>query len=582
MQRRALASVCAVLFLTFLDNTVISVALPNIQTSLTSGIQQLQWIVDGYMLAFAALMLTGGTLGDLFGRKRVMLGGVGLFCGGSILAAVASSNGTLIAGRVVMGVGAAASEPGTLSVLRHVFPEERARTRALAVWAAVSGAALALGPIVAGLIISVSDWRAVFWFNLAFGVLAFVAAALTVPETADREGRRFDLPGTLLGVATVTAATFGIIEGEIVGFGMWWVDLLFALAIGLGVAFVASERRAADPVLKLEFFRDRSFSSANLAAFVANWGVIAVFFFISFYLQLIANIPPAQIALQFASMAAAMWIAAAVASVWIPRAGTAAPLALGCVLSGVGILLVDAVLGPNVGIASLGWALAIVGLGFGLAFTAMTSAVLTAVPPERSGMAASTINTSRELGGVFGTAVLGAILNAQVTGSLAHKLVKLGIPADFRAVVIQAVTHGGVPKSASAVSPGAAGGAGAAATGNAKLVNEVIHAAEDAFASGLHVLLVLAAALLLAAGMLALRGGRLPSQGERRRGRYRSRYRAARLSASASRSSLRERVRLLAARPSLCHGSPPASSRAGTDSSVNRRGVVALSSSSCQ
>jgi EmrB/QacA subfamily drug resistance transporter len=504
MQRRALASVSAVLFLTFLDNTVISVALANIQTSLSSGIQQLQWIVDGYMLAFAALMLTGGTLGDLFGRRRVMLGGVALFCVGSLIAALASTNGILITGRVVMGVGAAASEPGTLSVIRHIFPEHDARTRALAAWAAVSGAALALGPIIAGLIIAVSSWREVFWFNLAFGVLAFAAAALTVPESADREGRRFDLPGTLLAIAMLTAATFAIIEGEVVGYAVWWVLLLFAAALGFGVVFVLVERRSPDPVLKLEFFRDRSFTSANVAAFVSNWGVIAVFFFISLYLQLIVNMPPAQIALQFVSMAGAMWIAAAVASFWIQRAGTAAPLALGCVLAGGGMLIADGVLSPNVGIAELAWPLAIIGVGFGLAFTAMTSAVLTAVPPERSGMAASTVNTSRELGGVFGTAILGAILNAQITGSLAHRLVSLGVPADFRAVVIQAITHGGVPKSAGAVSAGAGGGAGAAASGNAKLVNQVIHAAEGAFANGLHVLLVVAGSLLLAAAVIAL------------------------------------------------------------------------------
>jgi hypothetical protein len=168
------------------------------------------------------------------------------------------------------------------------------------------------------------------------------------------------------------------------------------------------------------------------------------------------------------------------------------------------MLLVDAVISPNVGIGALGWTLGIVGLGFGLAFTAMTSAVLSAVPPERSGMAASTVNTSRELGGVFGTAILGAILSAQITGSLSHKLVALGIPANFRAVVIQAVTHGGVPKSACGVAPGAAGGAGAAACGHARLVNEVIHAAENAFAGGLHVLLVIAASLSLAAAVLAL------------------------------------------------------------------------------
>jgi hypothetical protein len=242
--------------------------------------------------------------------------------------------------------------------------------------------------------------------------------------------------------------------------------------------------------------------------------VIAVFFFISFYLQLIANTPPAQISLQFATTAVAMCIAAAVASFWIPRSGTPAPLALGCVLSGVGMLLADAVLSPNVGVVSLSWSLGIVGLGFGLAFTAMTAAVLDAVPPERSGMAASTVNTSRELGGVFGTAILGEILSAQITSTLAHKLVALGIPPTFRNVVIQAVTHGGVPKNACGVSSGAAGGAGAAACGHAALVNKVIHAAEDAFAGGLHVLLVVAAALSLAAAVMALLARRHPRTAE--------------------------------------------------------------------
>ena len=142
----ALAAVCAILFLTFLDNTIVSVALANIQSSLSVSVTGLQWIVDGYMLAFAALMLTGGTLGDLFGRKKVMLGGVAIFCAGSVIAALAHGSGVLIAGRIVMGVGAAASEPGTLSVLRHIYPEREERAVALGVWAAVSGLALALGP----------------------------------------------------------------------------------------------------------------------------------------------------------------------------------------------------------------------------------------------------------------------------------------------------------------------------------------------------------------------------------------------------------------------------------------------------
>src|SRR5690348_6238420 len=227
----ALAAVCAVLFLTFLDNTIVSVALANIQSSLSVSVPGLQWIVNGYMLAFAALMLTGGTLGDLFGRKKVMLGGVGIFCAGAVVAAVAPTSGVLIVGRIVMGVGAAASEPGTLSVIRHVYPERAERSLALGVWAAVSGLALALGPVLGGVLVEgAGGWRSIFWFSLGLGALCFAAAAVTLTESSDPEGRQLDVPGLATGASAILAATFAVIEGENQGYGTWWIVLLFVLA----------------------------------------------------------------------------------------------------------------------------------------------------------------------------------------------------------------------------------------------------------------------------------------------------------------------------------------------------------------
>src|SRR5256885_322354 len=178
------------------------------------------------MLAFAGLMLTGGTLGDLIGRKKVMLAGLAVFCAGSLVGALASDTPTLIAGRVVRGVGAAASEPGTLSVLRHMSPERRRRAQALGVWTAVSGLALSLGPIIGGAIVGGAGWRGVFWFNVGFGLAALAAAAWTLPESADPEGRKIDVAGLVLSAATVTAATFAVIQGESAGYGTWWIDLL--------------------------------------------------------------------------------------------------------------------------------------------------------------------------------------------------------------------------------------------------------------------------------------------------------------------------------------------------------------------
>ncbi len=168
-QALALATLCGVLFLTFLDNTIVSVGLANVQSDLHAGVTSLQWVVNGYALTFAAFMLAAGMLGDILGRKKIMLAGVGVFCAGSVFAAVAPNVGWLIAGRVIMGVGAAASEPGTLSIIRHVYPDRETRADALGVWAAVSGLALALGPVIAGALVGFSSWRAIFWFNLGFG-----------------------------------------------------------------------------------------------------------------------------------------------------------------------------------------------------------------------------------------------------------------------------------------------------------------------------------------------------------------------------------------------------------------------------
>src|SRR6202453_898567 len=190
--RLALAALCTLLFLTFLDNTIVSVGLGNIQTDLKASVAELQWVIGAYALTFAAIMLACGMIGDELGRKAVMLAGAGVFCAGSVLCALAPNAQTLIAGRAIMGMGAAASEPGTLSVLRHIYTDDRARARAVGVWAAVAGLALALGPVIGGALVGAWSWRAIFWFNLVFGLAALIVAAITVPESSDPHAARVD------------------------------------------------------------------------------------------------------------------------------------------------------------------------------------------------------------------------------------------------------------------------------------------------------------------------------------------------------------------------------------------------------
>jgi EmrB/QacA subfamily drug resistance transporter len=490
----ALAAVCAILFLTFLDNTIVSVALADIQTSLSSSVTGLQWIVDGYMLAFAALMLTGGTLGDLFGRKKVMLAGVVIFCAGSVVAALATSTSILIAGRLVMGLGAAASEPGTLSLIRHIYPERAERARALGVWAAVSGLALALGPVIGGVLAAGPGWRSIFWFGFGFGALSLGVAAATLTESKNPEGRKLDVPGLVTGACAITAATFAVIGGENRGYETWWIDVLFVLAVVLVIAFVAIERRSPDPVLKLELFRNPTFTAANVVAFATNLSVFSVFFFTALYLQLISNFTGNQIALVFTSLAVAMIVAGLAAGRWTARVGPKVPMVVGCALAGLGLLLVDRQLTVATSIGALAWPLAIAGVGFGIALVTVTASVLAIVRPEQSGMAASTVNTSRELGGVFGVAVLGAVVNAQLTSGLNEKLVKLHIPLVYRNVVIQFVTTGGNVTSAEN-SPGV--------KGHARLIARVLLAAEGSAGHGVHLALQIAAGIVLAAGVVA-------------------------------------------------------------------------------
>jgi EmrB/QacA subfamily drug resistance transporter len=491
-QSLALATLCTVLFLTFLDNTVVSVGLANVQSSLHAGITSLQWVVNGYALTFAAFMLAGGTMGDLLGRKAVMLTGVGVFCIGSIVAAVATNVDMLIAGRIVMGLGAAASEPGTLSIIRHVYPDARTRADALGVWAAVSGLALALGPVVGGVLVGLWSWRAIFWFNLFIGAVALLMAWRFVPETSDREAGGIDWLGIALGALALGCVSFGIIQGEQSGYLTWWIDLFFGLSVVFAALFVHVEHGSRRPILDLSLFRRGPFSGSVFVAFAAYFGTFSIFFFTALYIQVVVNATAYQTAVTFVPMAAGLIVASILTGPWVARQGPHVPMTVGCVLAAAGIFVTSDILGPHVDLPTLGWVLALAGVGFGIMLVPITSTPLTVVPPEHSGMAASATNTSREMGAVFGVAVLGSIVNSKLTGELATRLKALGIPPNFQNLVLSAIKGGGLGNSGAASSAEHSKNAAIA-----KIATKVINAAYDAFGSGLHVALNISGVLLL-------------------------------------------------------------------------------------
>jgi EmrB/QacA subfamily drug resistance transporter len=491
-QGLALATLCTLLFLTFLDNTVVSVALGDLQVSLKANVTDLQWVVGAYALTFASIMLACGMIGDELGRKKVMLAGAGVFCAGSVLCALAPNVQLLIAGRAVMGLGAAASEPGTLSMLRQLYPDAKARSRAVGVWAATSGFALAAGPVVGGVIVGAWNWRGIFWFNLVFGLAALIVAAIILPESANAEATRVDTPGTLLGAGALATLVFAIINAESAGFGAAEVIILLCASAVLFAAFGWWEHRARYPLLDLRFLRIPEFTTALVTAFCTYFATFAIFFFTALYLVEVVGASGYRLAVVFLPMTVLMIGSSLLAGRWTALAGPRWSITVGCLLFAAGLFLANSYLSPRPDYGPLMVALGLAGIGIGTTVVPITSSVLSAVPPERSGMAASATNTSREIGAVTGVAILGSLVNSQLRSSLAGQMNHLGIPAAFQTLVANALETGQIPKST------------AQYAGFGKLVQEVIGAAYTAFHTGLHDALYLSAGLAVASGLLAL------------------------------------------------------------------------------
>ncbi len=481
----ALTTVLGVLFLTFLDTTIVTVVLGNIQFTLGAGIIPLQWVVNAYSLVFASLMLFAGSLGDRLGRKRLMLIGIAVFCAGSVLCALSPSIGWLIGGRAVMGVGAAASEPGTLSVIRHMYPDRRRRARALGAWAAVSGLSLAIGPVIGGLLVAVGDWRTVFWFNLALGAALFVFAAEFVPLSRDPQRGPLDGGGFVLGALALGSLIFAGMSGEQYGYRTSWVIVLFVVGAVAAAVAIAVERRVDSPIIDLRYLGQRSVADALFAAFAIYFGVFSIFFFTALYLDIVEGYSGLQMAQMFGPMAGLIVAGSIVSGYWVGNAGPRGPMMSGAVVSAIGILMTRVYLTPHPDFGALMLALAIAGLGFGIAVVPVTAAVLGHVPAAHSGMAAGATNTARQLGSVVGVTALGALVNVTITSGFGADLQRQGVPESLKNAVIGILETGG----------SAAQGLDIAHPDPS--IAPLVHAATGAFRDGIHLALIVSAVLIL-------------------------------------------------------------------------------------
>ncbi len=408
----ALLAVSLGQFLIQLDLTAVNVALPAMGADLGMSVPGLQWVVDGYNLALAGLLLVGGRIGDRRGQRRTYLIGLTAFAVGSALCAAAPSGGALIGFRVLQGVGAAIELPATLAILTHTFSDPRERAQAVGIWAGAAGSALVVGPLIGGGLVAGFGWRSVFLVNIP--VVAAIAALTlwSVRETVGPPSGRLDIPGQAAGTVALVLLAGGAIEAGHRGFtAVIPLSLLMIGACGV-IGFVLIERRQPDPVLPMGLFRNRRFTGANVGGLVMGFVTIGLLFVYALLFQQVHGDSAVVAGLRFVPLTAAFVTVGPLIGRVVDRTGSRLPMTVGAILLACGSLALLRV-GGHTAYGLVWWPFVVVGVGYGLLSTPMAAAVLAAVPARQAGLASSANLTARIIGGVFGIAVLGAMLPSE-------------------------------------------------------------------------------------------------------------------------------------------------------------------------
>jgi EmrB/QacA subfamily drug resistance transporter len=404
-----LAAVAFGLFMIMLDNTVVNVALPSIGKDLNISISELEWIVTGYALVFAALLITGGKLADMFGRRKIFIIGLAVFSLSSLACGLAPNAGFLIGARMVQGIGAALMNPATLSIITATFPP-RQRGQAIGIWAGVSALALAIGPLVGGLIVDNIGWNWIFFVNVPVGIVGIVVSVLVIKESRDTSHEQsIDLPGLVTSGLALFALSYALIEGNAKGWASAEILGLFVAAAVLLAAFIVLESRQRLPMLDLSLFKINSFVGANIVALLVSLGMFGVFFFVSLYVQNILGYSPTKAGAVFLPMTLLIILIAPVAGKQSDRIGGRWLMGGGMTLLGISLLLYQRV-GLHTGFWTLLPSMILGGVGMALVMSPMTSVAMGSVPTDKAGVGSGVLNSFRQVGGALGIAVMGAIV----------------------------------------------------------------------------------------------------------------------------------------------------------------------------
>jgi EmrB/QacA subfamily drug resistance transporter len=427
-QRRwwILGVLCFCLLVVSIDNTILNVALPTLVEELHASASQLQWIVDAYTLVFASLLLTAGTMGDKFGRRGALMVGLLVFGTGSAISAFVGSASALIVMRGVMGLGGAFIMPSTLSILTNVFPSGE-RARAIGIWAGVSGLGVALGPLTGGFLLEHFWWGSVFLVNVPVVIVAVTATWFIVPRTKDPTDPKLDMVGTVLSAVGLFAALYAIIEGPSQGWTSTTILVAFAIGIVLLTGFVLWELHSRHPMLDVRFFKNPRFSAASLAVTFVFFAMFGSLFFLSQYMQFVLGYDALQTGLRLIPVAVVLMIAAPSSSILTRHFGTKLVVAGGLAVVGAGLLVLGQA-STDSGYTLVVVALVLLGLGMGTAMAPATDSIMGSLPPERAGVGSAVNDTTREIGGALGVAILGSIAATRYTSAMTSSASLQGLP----------------------------------------------------------------------------------------------------------------------------------------------------------
>ena len=488
-----LATVCLAAFAINLDTTIVNVALPDLGRQLGATTRDLQWIVDGYNLAFAALVLTAGSLGDRFGRRPTLLIGLAGFALSSGIGALATSASALVAIRFVMGASAAVIFPTTLSIITNAFPDRRDRAKAIGVWGAVTGLGVAVGPMTGGLLLAHFGWPSVFVALIPVALLALVATWVWVPESSDPAEARLDLPGLILSSAAIGTLVYTIIEAPARGWSSTATLGGFAGTVALAVAFVGVERRRERPMIDLTLFRTPAFSAASASVTVAFFALFGFIFLVTQYFQFLRGYGTLSTGVRILPVAITIAIGSVCGVLLVGRVGTRVVVMTGLALLG----------------SSFGWIafsptfmsydrivlqMVLMGLGLGLTTAPATESILSVLPPAKAGIGSAVNDATREVGGTLGVAILGSIFTSLYASHLST--------TSFRHLPSHVVT---AAQDSVAAALGTVGSAGSSAQ------PQLLDAVHSSFMNGFHISCIVAASICLAAvGVARLLPGRTP------------------------------------------------------------------------